>query len=45
MSDWPLLSLVIFLPLAGAGFILTIRGEDEVVAQNAKSVALWSSRS
>ena len=22
MSDWPLLSLVIFLPLAGAGFIL-----------------------
>jgi NADH-quinone oxidoreductase subunit M len=43
MSDWPLLSLVIFLPLAGAGFILTIRGEDEVVAQNAKSVALWTS--
>jgi NADH-quinone oxidoreductase subunit M len=43
MSDWPLLSLVIFLPLAGAGFILMIRGEPDVVAQNARSVALWTS--
>jgi len=42
MSDWPLLSLVIFLPLAGAGFILMIRGEEEVVNQNAKAVALWT---
>jgi NADH-quinone oxidoreductase subunit M len=42
MSDWPLLSLVIFLPLAGAGFILLIRGEPEVIAQNARSVALWT---
>ncbi len=42
MSDWPLLSLVIFLPLAGAGFILMIRGEQEVVNQNAKAVALWT---
>ncbi len=42
MSDWPLLSLVIFLPLVGAGFILLIRGEPEVVAQNARSVALWT---
>ena len=43
MSDWPLLSLVIFLPLAGAGFIMLIRGEPDVVAQNARSVALWTS--
>jgi NADH-quinone oxidoreductase subunit M len=43
MSDWPLLSLVIFLPLAGAGFILLIRGEPQVVAQNARAVALWTS--
>ena len=43
MSEWPLLSLVIFLPLAGAGFILLIRGEPDVVAQNARSVALWTS--
>jgi len=42
MSDWPLLSLVIFLPLVGAGFILLIRGEPEIVAQNARSVALWT---
>ncbi|TVQ34662.1 MAG: NADH-quinone oxidoreductase subunit M [Geminicoccaceae bacterium] len=44
MSDWPLLSLVIFLPLVGVLFILAIRNEDEeVVAQNAKAVALWTS--
>ena len=42
MSDWPLLSLVIFLPLVGAAFILLIRGEPEVVAQNARAVALWT---
>src|SRR5690606_25542427 len=42
MSEWPLLSLVIFLPLAGAAFIMMIRGEPEVVAQNARSVALWT---
>ncbi len=42
MSEWPLLSLVIFLPLAGAGFIMLIRGEPAVVNQNARSVALWT---
>jgi NADH-quinone oxidoreductase subunit M len=43
MGDWPLLSLVTFLPLVGAGFILFIRGDDEVVARNSRSVALWTS--
>ncbi len=43
MSDWPLLSLTTFLPLVGAAFILIIRGEDEVVARNARYVALWTS--
>ncbi|MEK0081654.1 NADH-quinone oxidoreductase subunit M [Benzoatithermus flavus] len=43
MGDWPLLSLVTFLPLVGAGFILCIRGEVEVVARNSRSVALWTS--
>jgi NADH-quinone oxidoreductase subunit M len=43
MADWPLLSLVIFLPLVGAAFILMIRGEPDVVARNARSVALWTS--
>ena len=41
-SDWPLLSLITFIPLAGAGFILMIRGEEEVVASNARYVALWT---
>ncbi|MEO5373074.1 MAG: NADH-quinone oxidoreductase subunit M [Alphaproteobacteria bacterium] len=43
MSDWPLLSLVTFLPLVGAVFILTIRGDDAVVARNARNVALLTS--
>jgi NADH-quinone oxidoreductase subunit M len=42
MSDWPLLSLVIFVPLVGALFILAIRGEEAIVARNAKYVALWT---
>ena len=43
MSDWPILSLVTFLPLVGAAFILIIRGDEEVVARNARSTALWTS--
>jgi NADH-quinone oxidoreductase subunit M len=45
MTAWPLplLSLVTFLPLVGAGFILMIRGDEEVVARNARFVALWTS--
>ena len=43
MSDWPLLSLVTFLPLLGAAIILVIRGDHEVVVRNARSVALWTS--
>jgi len=43
MTDWPLLSLVTFLPLVGAAFIMLIRGEEQVVAQNARAVALWTS--
>ncbi len=43
MSGWPLLSLVTFLPLVGAGFIFMIRGDDAVVARNARFVALWTS--
>jgi NADH-quinone oxidoreductase subunit M len=40
---WPLLSLVTFLPLVGAVFILLVRGEEAVVARNARYVALWTS--
>ncbi len=42
MNDWPILSLVTFLPLVGAAFILIIRGDEEVVARNARSTALWT---
>ena len=40
MLDWPLLSLVIFLPLVGVGFILMIRGEGETQNRNIRNVAL-----
>jgi NADH-quinone oxidoreductase subunit M len=40
MSHWPLLSLVTFLPLVGAGFIMTTRGDAEIVARNARNIAL-----
>ena len=44
MSDWPLLSLVIFLPLAGAVLILLMvpNGDTEEGKNNAKSGALWT---
>src|ERR1041384_5400643 len=43
MSPWPLLSLVPFLPLVGVGFIMTSRGDDAVVAPNARNIALSTS--
>ena len=43
MSELPLLSLVTFLPLVGAAFILSIRGEQQVVDRNARNVALFTS--
>src|ERR1700675_117066 len=43
MSHWPLLSLVTFLPLIGAGFIMFARGDEAVVARNARNIALSTS--
>jgi NADH-quinone oxidoreductase subunit M len=43
MSDWPLLSLVTFLPLVGVGFIMSARGDEAVVARNARNIALSTS--
>ncbi len=43
MYDFPILSLVTFLPLVGAFAILTIRGDAETVARNARATALWTS--
>ncbi|HXF88415.1 MAG TPA: NADH-quinone oxidoreductase subunit M [Xanthobacteraceae bacterium] len=42
MASWPILSVTTFLPLVGALFILTLRGEDEAVKRNARWVALWT---
>ena len=42
-SDWPLLSLVTFLPLAGCLFILFTRGDEATVARNSRYIALWTS--
>jgi NADH-quinone oxidoreductase subunit M len=41
MTSWPILSVVTFLPLAGALFIAFLR-EDEAGARNARWVALWT---
>ena len=43
MSSWPVLSLVTFLPLLGAGIIFCITGRKEMVARNARWAALWVS--
>jgi NADH-quinone oxidoreductase subunit M len=42
-ASFPILTLLILLPLVGAGFILTVRGEAELVARNSRHVALWTS--
>ena len=38
--NFPVLSLLIFLPLVGALFIMSIRGEAAVVERNARNVAM-----
>ncbi len=43
MNNFPILSLLTFLPLVGAVFIITIRGDDKFVTRNARQVALWTS--
>ena len=42
MQNWPLLSVVTFLPLLGVVFILFARGEDEAAARYARWAALWT---
>jgi NADH-quinone oxidoreductase subunit M len=42
-AGFPLLSLVTWLPLVGCAIIMCIRGEDAVVASNARWAALWTS--
>jgi len=42
-AGFPILSLLTFLPLLGAGIILMVRGDEAVVASNARWTALWTS--
>ncbi len=42
-AGFPILSLLTWLPLAGGLFIMTVRGEEAVVASNARWAALWTS--
>ena len=40
LDKWPILSIVTFLPLAGVLFLLMIRGDEKVLAQNSRFVAM-----
>ena len=42
MTSLAILSVVTFLPLVGALFILRLRGDDEAALRNARWVALWT---
>jgi len=43
MTNWPILSLMIFIPLFGAFIIGLIDGEDKAIIKNSKMVAIWTS--
>jgi NADH-quinone oxidoreductase subunit M len=40
--NWPILSVVTFLPVLGALFIMIVRGDDRVAKGTARWVALWA---
>ncbi|MBU6498084.1 MAG: NADH-quinone oxidoreductase subunit M [Rhodospirillales bacterium] len=42
-AGFPLLSLITWLPLVGGAIIMSVRGEEAVVASNARWTALWTS--
>jgi NADH-quinone oxidoreductase subunit M len=42
MTTWPVISVVTFLPLVGALFVLALRGDTASVNRNARWVALWT---
>ena len=41
--NWPILSVLTFLPLIGAVLIALLRGDEASVARNARWLALWTS--
>src|SRR5476651_170253 len=40
--NWPILSVVTFLPLLGAAFIVFVRGNDDLAKGTARWVAMWT---
>src|SRR5579871_5269448 len=43
VAGFPILSLITFLPLIGCVVIMTVRGDEETIASNARWTALWTS--
>src|SRR5579864_7432410 len=43
MNNWPIVSLVTFLPLVGAAFCLVVNGPKEAVDRNCRSAAMITS--
>ena len=43
IDNWPILSIITFMPLAGLLFLLMIKGDEATLAQNSRHVALWVS--
>jgi NADH-quinone oxidoreductase subunit M len=44
VQNWPILSVITFLPLVGVVFLLVlVRGETEATDRNARYMALWTS--
>ncbi|MBB45362.1 MAG: hypothetical protein CMM43_04535 [Rhodospirillaceae bacterium] len=41
-NDWPVLSIVTFLPLVGCFFIMLTRGEGEAIGKSCRYLALWT---
>ncbi len=42
-AGFPVLSLITWLPLVGAVVIMSVRGDEETIAANARWTALWTS--
>jgi len=42
MTDWPVLTTLLVLPLVGALFLAILKGDDEHAVRNARWVALWT---
>jgi NADH-quinone oxidoreductase subunit M len=42
VTDWPVLTTLLLLPLIGALFLVAIRGEDESALGNVRWIALWT---